>query len=777
MKKKTTFGFLTLTVAALVLAGCRRGSSSEPLPEDKKYTYSTTISGSPRNWSSHEWETNTDSLIPGYAEMGLYDFIINDDLDGYEIIPEMADGEPVDVSSTLTPAERTRFGVGAGEEGLKWEINLNPNAKWDDGTPINADDYLWSMEQLLKPEMLNRRADSYYQGTLALGNARAFRYGGTEDYIPIGDDSKASVDDKEYVSLFVYLEEFEGSIFDYVDAYGAGLFPTLVDAVDSGDFGVAGGPVVYVEITNENEAEITALLEEFLAPFEELLEDLRDELVFKKVGVNVAFDFHSENRAVGILKSGEYQITLLLAAPITEFFLKYNLSGNWIVKKDIYNAGKTVVNGIEKTTYGTSLDTYASFGPYKLTHYQKDKLITLTKNEHWYGYSDGKHVGQFQTTDIRVQIVPEHATSLAMFERGEIDDIDLEAADLDKYKNSSNLLYTPESYTRKVTMSTDWVSLQSRQSEGVNKTILTNIKFREAFSWALDRLNFTQTLTSGSMPYLAPINGLYVSDPETGVAYRNTDQGKSVISSIFGDNETGYNLTKARTLLTEAYNEELASTKEGSLKEGDTVRLTFWVYGEGQIYTQYAQFLDDALKIAAEGTPLEGKIEVDKRVDEDYPDRMMAGEADMCFSTWGGATMDPFGIMEVYTKDSLKYEYGFHPDVEELTLTINGVEETRTWVEWEFELNDGAGKYHGTKADVEVRLDVLAGMEKALIEKWLFVSVYAFSNASMFSHKIKQATLEYVNLVGYGGIRFMTYNFDDAAWTAYLKANTLDYTK
>ncbi|MFA5481681.1 MAG: ABC transporter substrate-binding protein, partial [Bacilli bacterium] len=515
MKTILKLGILSLSVVSL-LAGCDGGGSSSDIDDvDKKYTYSTFDVGSPRTWNPHEWETNTDAVIIGYTEMGLYDFILNEEKNGYDIVPEMAAGEPVDVSSTLTPDERSKYGMGEGTVGMKWQINLNQNAEWADGEVINADDYLYSMEQLLRPDMLNRRADSYYAGTLTLGNARNFRYGGLKEYANLVDE-RASIDDKIYFSMF------EPTLFDEMTGYSMAIdyteyaeyFPLGAAAFASGVYGTASIPLM-VEVTDENRAAIEAIVEEYLvAGYGAPYADYNGYVFFKAVGQNATMEFAGETRAVGLVKTGDYQITLFLAAGITEFFLKYNLSSNWIVKESLYEAGKTTINGVTKTTYGTALANYMGFGPYKLSQYQLDKLIVLEKNANWYGYDDGNHVGQFQTTDIRIQIVPEHATALSMFENGEIDDIGLESADMTKYKNSSNLVYTPETYTRKVTFSTDWPTLQSRQSAGVNKTIQTNIKFREAFSWALDRQDFTQSLTSGSKPYVVPINDLYVRSEE-----------------------------------------------------------------------------------------------------------------------------------------------------------------------------------------------------------------------------------------------------------------------
>ena len=113
----------------------------------------------------------------------------------------------------------------------------------------------------------------------------------------------------------------------------------------------------------------------------------------------------------------------------------------------------------------------------------------------------------------------------------------------------------------------------------------------------------------------------------------------------------------------------------------------------------------------AVGTPLEGKISVEKQVDEDYADRMINGGADMCFSTWGGATMDPFGIMQVYTDPELKYEYGFDTENEQLTINVGGTDVTNTWFDWNYELNDGNGDYSASKADLETRLDILSAID------------------------------------------------------------------
>ena len=134
-----------LTLAMLIssmiaLASC--GEKSR-LSKDGNYTYNDYTSVSPETWNPHEWETNTDSYILTYTSMGLYDFVLNEEKNGYEIIPEMAADMPVDVTTEY--AGKEPYGVPAdAKEGYAFKIALNDKATWEDGTPINADTYLYS---------------------------------------------------------------------------------------------------------------------------------------------------------------------------------------------------------------------------------------------------------------------------------------------------------------------------------------------------------------------------------------------------------------------------------------------------------------------------------------------------------------------------------------------------------------------------------------------------------------------------------------------------------
>ena len=146
------------------------GEEGKDYTDEKVYTYNdyTSAITSSMNWDVLSWETNEDSAITDYIISGFYTFKMNSDKTGYSIVPEAAAEMPVDVTAEYVG----KMGVKEGETGKAWRIALNPEVCFNDGTKVNADDYIYSMQQQLNPKMLNRRADSYYAGQLTIYNAK-----------------------------------------------------------------------------------------------------------------------------------------------------------------------------------------------------------------------------------------------------------------------------------------------------------------------------------------------------------------------------------------------------------------------------------------------------------------------------------------------------------------------------------------------------------------------------------------------------------------------------
>jgi len=143
---------MALTVLAMTFVSCSKKNDTN---NGKKYTYSI-IDSAPQTWSPTDWQNTNEGNILGYTRIGLYDFVMNKNKDGYEVVCEMASKLPEDVTKQYAGNATYKVPADA-EEGYAWTFELNKDAKWEDGTPITADDYIYGFQQFLSPEMKNYR--------------------------------------------------------------------------------------------------------------------------------------------------------------------------------------------------------------------------------------------------------------------------------------------------------------------------------------------------------------------------------------------------------------------------------------------------------------------------------------------------------------------------------------------------------------------------------------------------------------------------------------------
>lgn len=836
---KKTNKMLPLSLAAIVgivlLTGCNGGND-----EAKVYTLHEATSGSPEQWAPATWKTTEDSVVPGYTEIGLVDYVLNDAGNGYEVVPEMAAEIPTDVTSTLTEAEATKYGMemDVAEDGSsilftsgqKWQVKLNQAAKWADGSVINADTYVESLKDILDPEMQNYRSGDFANGSYAIAGGLSYlRSGQTllEPYFGT-DGPHAGVAAREgwYFNAYTAMDYWESmslaSLVGYMDkttehyAYVANLL------ADTDTFGTSSSPKD-VRIDNNEEVRnkvYTAcqyiLTDVFGMDADAFKNDFVEGVPTDSVSLATwcsryyKYDEYSFDN-VGIEKVDDYTFNVYFKSPLSDFYSKQFFSSNWIVKQDLWEALRKPVadSGLYTTTYGTSLDTYVSYGPYKLTVFQMDKEFDFERNENWYGYSDGKHEGQYQVDRIEIQYIDSEDTMLSAFRTGKIDSYSVRAQDLEQhFGSSSRLLYTPQSYTTKLTVNSEFdllKTLQDGDTKG-NHTILSNLKFRQALSLGLDRKTLCQTQTAGWRGFDVPINFMYVSDPETGVAYRETEQGKKVVTDNFGTdsdgqpNYFGYDVEKARELINEAVAEETSSSREGHYVEGQKVHLVWEYYNEG--WLDMINWVVNNYKELVKGTKLEGLLDIElKETGSDYADHIVAGACDFGISTWGGAQFDPFGVLECYTVSANMYEpapvyrdsltinlktgdwstnksevSGEEDDVVTMTLGGDGTQKPANWT---YELN--SGKYSAARADSTTRLNILSACESYLVGRYNFISWGARQSVSIDSYRVTEGTNEYVQIVGFGGIRKLKLTRSDAEWSDWVKQNStggfIDYNR
>ncbi len=902
MKNKKLVALMVMSFGAVAaLVSCKSGGSKAD------YTLSTYLDANPKTWNSHAWETNSDSYIMGYTEMGFYDLGFNADKSGYEFLCEMASEMPKDVTSELTKEEKQKyFGRSSVNlpSGIAYDIKLNEAACWEDGTKIKAQDYVESMKRLLDPEMVNHRADSYYKGTTILANAEAYFKNGQITVEPAynyikgnsnldSDDPDFASNDIWYINLgadspfagAIFSNITEGSLYTVLAQRGTKLVDAaekaatrIVDACEEGLIkirrdGVLGSSKVSTDWKNvETASDITEEMRDYdisqydwdelglkvsgdkivaeseLAKYGESLpasytaytwNDLKADLTYfiKTLGsprgladkanawrlpLFAEYENHSSITNfdnVGIEAIDDYTLRLIMdsASPVSATDLKFSLTSSWLVDIELYDKLTTTVAGtsLKATKYGTdSASNYKSFGPYKLTNFQSNKLIEIEKNEKWYGWTDGKHEGQFQTEKITTEIIDNHTTAMQKFENGEIDDIELTASDMKKYGASSRLQFTPTSYTSKMSFNVSRAQLLKRQKAATsthagNKTIMANEDFRKAISLCIDRVQYVSQCTAGSQAFYGLLNNLYISDADNGEFYRGTTQAKSVYGKIYNhlggstideengqaldSSHVGYNSTLAAEYLKRAIETENADTQEGHFSKGDTVSMEILVYKSDSETTiasyNFIKASLDSLAQAVNDAAGSSVIKFDYYMteNEDYYDEAKKGNYDIIFSTWGGAQMNPWGLMEVYCDAEFdsNCEYGMTDKIKKIDLTFDydgdGTEETKNIYEWysllssltdvsvaDYDMDDpeSAAQYAADyKARHNEKLNILSELEAGYVNTWSTLPLLARSSATLTSFKVSYGSEQYIPLMGYGGIRYMTFNFTNSEWS------------
>ena len=490
LKKLMVFVIVALVTISLV--GCG------PTPKDKSYTYNTYTALSPSNWNELTYQDSNDTQIMSYIGDSFFQYNFKYDENG-EILPGefvMEYGAATKLEDITANYVGDEYGISEGETGRVYKITLRDDLKWDDGTPITAADFEYTMKEQLNPLFQNYRADSFYVGGTIIANAKGYAKQGQKGFFSAVDvvgDTTDSLEglyfDSTNVNAFSY-------IFGSVDMTQLGGYKNYFQV---GDVNVLDELVGYA---GENRTPMTKEISDMLAslfgangalapywvwadeeiPYFAVAEYTYPEVAWETVG------FKTEGNAIILIL--EKALPLLKEDGSLSYQAAYNMSSLPLVKKDLYEACKQdpqAGSSLYTSTYNSSVETSASWGPYKLETFQAGKEYTLVRNENWYGYKDAKYAGQYQTDKIVCETIGEWNTAWVKFQAGEIDGIGIDVTIADEYKNSDRAYFTPDDFVASLQLQSSEDGLKGREEEGYDKEILANVKFRKALSLAIDR--------------------------------------------------------------------------------------------------------------------------------------------------------------------------------------------------------------------------------------------------------------------------------------------------
>lgn len=797
MKKKLLCLLIVLCLVVptcVALTACNR--------DEGIYTYHSYATALGTNWNPHTWEMNADDSILQQTGLGFVDPIYYGEGE-YHWQYEMAT-EIKDVTASASAADKEKWGVEAGETGRMWQIKLNPNAKWENGDLIKADDYVWSMKMLLDPELKNYRANSQYANDFEIVNAyNYYNQDKVGQTIPAAISSLDEYNQLLASSESIYLDISTSWGITTADGSSLALITDETkirdEAVEEGKDGDWISPKEVYEYFISNYGAAVVIGQGWL---------YKDAVI-----PAVTFD------DVGLYKVDDYTIVYVCAKPVAEFdFMIMCQGATWLVHKKTYEDNIVTVGNTKTSKYGTSKETTMCYGPYRMESFQKDKQLVWVQNENWYGWeaergehgelvshitlADGKSHRQFQMTKYVIDVMTDEAAKQA-FLKGDLDDLALAADDVPTYATSDRLSKVDETYTMRFFFNTGATEQLDQGNNNKNSVVLTNKNFRNAFSLAINRTELCNTATAGYKPAFSLLNTLYyynVAEDPTSI-YRTSEWGMKTVVELNGieygaDKQyktleeaynavTGYDLTKAKQLMKTACEELVAANKYTAGQE-IKIQVAYSKPALDSAAQKHQALMNQYLNAAAEGSGF-GTITLEYvgNLEDRYAD-VTDGKYAIGHGAWGGAAFYPFKMFECYLEpDEVSggiHESGcFDPKTESLTIDAfeyidsNGATKTfagktLTWENWsKFLKNAAIGS--DTIDDINLRLALLSRLEKGYIEQYYCIPLAATTIVSLTGYKTENITETYNIMYGFGGIRFTSFNYTDAEWTKFVKDN------
>ena len=802
----------------------------------KQAEYNTTTSTMPSNWNELTYQDNNDTQILSYITSSFFDYdykFENDEkynADGSINKDAIVPGAYTTNYSAATKLEDVTATVDAKwgytekqieEGGYAWKITLRDDLKWDDGTPITAADFVWTMQQVLDPEYMNYRANTYYD-TLKIINAKEYFFQNQEGtYEPVSSfgyaNNQAAIDAGE--TIYMDSQFFWGTNSSYVDADGnpcpqwlAINDETVYTGVYEGEPDPISGADLWARYAGY--VEVGASYAQYAAIYKE--NTVRD-VAFENVGI------YSEGNSIIVCLGTPF--SFLQEDGSLSVWAPYYFSSLPLVHQAKYDANRVAPAAgatLWTSKYNSNLETTASWGPYKLTQFEAGSHYKLEKNENWYGWNMEEYKNQYNITAINCRAVEEFSPKWLGFLNGTYDDASLQTENVGEYLDSKYVHFTSTSTgTYGMQLFSDLNTLKGSEN---NNGILAIQEFRHAFNLALNRSDIIEKIWPGTaVPCFGLLNVAYYYDIENspeledGGQYRNTIVAKEGILRAYGYEQaadgtwsagsltglstedayetlTGYNPELAKQKMQEAIDILLANAEEYGYDSTKNITLVYGASTDTEKQRFRAGYLQEVLDGLTVGTELEDKIDVvfDASAGSEWSDAFRTGKTQIGFGYgFTGNAFNPFDIVGAFVNpdDSLNYHTYWDTAAIDLTLTMpegdyEGAGETITMSvqNWFFCLNglaetEGQAKTYNWGAGyapVEARLMILSALEELTIKESRSVMLIGDSGGSFLGAKFSYFSDVDHTFMGFGGIRYMEVNYTDAEWAEYVAANNND---
>lgn len=812
---------LVVVLCASVLTACKKdkGNDDENVTkpgtgweDPKMYTMREYTSQMPSQWCTILSSDNVNNTMESYFTSAFYEFNYKFDANG-KIVPGAYTVEYSAATKLedVTKKYAGKYGLAAdAEKGQAFAMTLRNDLKWDDGTPIKAADFVYTMTQQLSPKYLFATASNYYSGNYVIHNA--------QNYVKQGQSGWFSAVD--VAAYGASISSFEGL---YFDAKNVKAFESIFKTADmtkltaAKELFVSNGVNVFDELVQYVGDKRTPLTQELFDKIKGLFAadgglkesvsgwGWADEEIGYFTVVNYTYpemDFSKVGYFVG---DNEYELVMVIDGTLNPLDAEGNLTyeagyyfSNWpLVKKDLWERCEDQSKTPYANSYCTTQEKSASWGPYKLTNYQDQKTYTVSRNDKWFGYGLPQYANQYQTDAIVTEKIEEWDTAWLAFQKGNLDGIGMDVKIAADYRTSKRAYFTPETYTFDLNIQSNATSRTDKR----NNLLLNYADFRKAISLSLDRDDYCAKNNPSSQAALGLLNSMYYYDVENGKVYRESIQAKEAILNAYGatknadgswkvgentytdiedalDATTGYNLTLARQLVENAVAQAKA---DGKYSDGEEIILTYGIETQTANTDRVKNWFQAAFDNMTKGTSIEGKIKIEYFMfsSATWSEQFADGEYDLCFGAWGNAPFNPaYLLCETQISDENRYAVKWDPKTVSVTVKATPDDKHEDGVytynleQWRLILQGKDGcPVNFKNFPIEDQLAALGAVETAILKEYYSIPVFSRYSASLMGYKVDYISYEYNTFMGYGGIRYMTFNYDDTAWAEFVASN------
>lgn len=372
----------------------------------------------------------------------------------------------------------------------------------------------------------------------------------------------------------------------------------------------------------------------------------------------------------------EYEFT----SPLDSFYSMYYITSSLYqpIPQDFLDAvGKTgegskaVTNycGYNKDKSYTPVDNSLALGAYVLEQWNTEEEVVYKKNPN-YVFANTKYKVQGVHINILPAAAEESNAGFNEFKNGNIDSTGIPQDYLNEYKNDPRARKTTGSSNFKLNVNAadeaTWEELF-----GVNGSVtktpsdkywevepaLSNPHFVKALSYSINRNEFADK--RGSIASVDYLSSNYMSDPENGKSYANTDAHKNAVASLLEGTENGFNLQYARNYFKLALEELIAAGEyeEGTKENPTIIELELaWMYpdDEEDYHKEISNYFETAFNHESvhDGKfKLVCKFWVGTKWSDVYYNKLMLGQYDIGFGSISGNELNPLDFVSVLSSD------------------------------------------------------------------------------------------------------------------------------